>query len=277
MSKRKPGDESYAGGDFEPDSPTLTVGYLNAPDSLRQTGAGVVVPRIQPDTPHKTPPHERAGDAAEPSDTNAAGEFAVGALRRASAPARPAARPQAQRRAVPSSKPPVTFASQRVDSGTLTGSTIPPEDLAAAVNRPFTQWSGTLLRLQATRPTTPDRIGHRAVLRAFVCHDGRDVVRYGLYVDPDEGMGFDGSGRAASYSLQLRELNVYPYGIGGVGRVELTWAGQLNVASVGELRFEGTLAFDGTGRVELGKPRLVAGSGRAIIEGGCVVAGWWRG
>ena len=283
MSTRRPGDDEHDDAPFEADSPTLTFGYVRAPDSLRNTGAGVEVPRLPESSPSST-----RSDAADPSnaahdsnaardsnaahDSNAAGVFAVRKL--PAAPARLKAKPQ--RRPVPSQKAPVTFASQRMDSGTLTGTTIPEADLAAAASRAFTQWSGTLMRLQATRPTSPDRIGHRAVLRAFVCHDGRDVVRYGLYVDPDEGVGFDGSGRAASYSLQVRELNVYRYGIGGPGRVELTLAGQLNVAGHGELRFESTVAFDGTGRVELGKPRLAAGSGRVVIEDGSVVAGWWR-
>ena len=267
MSTRKTGDDARLDDPYETDEPTLTFGYQSWSDPENTAGAPIEVPREEPET--ALPPNPPVGRQAD-----AAGEFRAGRSSKPPAQVRPS---PARRTSVPSTQAPVTRASHRVDSGSLTGSTIDESERAAASVRPFKQWTGTLLRLQATRPTSPDRIGHRAVLRAFVCHDGRDVVRYGLYVDPDEGIGFDGSGRVASYSLQLREVDLYRYGIGGPGRVNISLAGHMKVASVCEMRFECDLAFDGTGRVELGKPRLIEGTGRVLIQDDCVVAGWWQG
>ena len=260
--------------EFEIDANTVTFGYLDCADSARTTGPAVEVPRRRR---RKSADTDRSSElkrkplSPDHNALDAAGEFKIGHVPELAPKAAPPSPPR--RQPVPSTQAPVVFSSREVASSSLTGSTradgSPPSG-----ERPTRQWSGPILRLQAPRPTSPDRIGHRVEVRAFVFFDSRDVIRYGIFIDPDLGLGFDGTGRAASYSVRVREMNLYRYGIGGPGRVEFAVAGRLKVVGFGELSFEGGLSFDATGEVAFNKPRITQGTGQLIMEEGTVVIGW---
>ncbi len=273
MTGKRTPDKDQDDDDFEVDSQTMRFGYLSSPDSARTTGPAIQIPRRSKrgavdhtDRPRRQPL------ALDHNAMDAAGEFKIGDLPPMETPASSQPAPQ-RRQPVPSTQPPVVFSSQKTGAGSLTGSTW-PDGAPPASERPVQQWSGTLLRLQAPRRTSPDKIGHRLEVRGFVFFDGRDVTRYGVFVDPDVGLGFDGSGRAASYTVRVRELNLFRFGIGGPGRVEITWSGKLAVAGYGELHFEGQVAFDADGKVSFHKPRITQGVGGLRIEEGAVVIGW---
>ncbi len=274
MTGQRSSDEEHEEHE-ENDESTMRFGYLRSPDLPQTIGPAVQMPRRVKDklvSIDRDIAPRREPKALDHNLLDAAGEFKIGKLPLMNTPAAPAP-PPVRRQPVPSVQAPVVFSSQSEGSNTLTGSTR-PEGAPDTKGLPTKQWSGPLLRLEAPRRTSPDKIGHRVEVRGFLFFDGRDVTRYGVFVDPDEGLGFDGSGRAASYFVRVRESNLFRYGIGGPGRVEIAWSGKIKVAGFGELHFEGRVAFDADGKVSFHKPRVTRGGGRLRIEDGVVVIGW---
>lgn len=277
-------NEDFTGGH------TVRQGFLALGDLAESAGPGVEVVRpaptvsAVPDVPQAVQRSlPEAGPALRPppppprSPTPAPSPIGPpGSLSRVPREQRPAPRPRdAVPLPVPSTRPPVVFRSQSSETLTLSGTTL--RDKAAreaAPARGTQQRTRTILRLAAPRPTSP-RDGHRAEIRAVVFYDGADVVRYGVYRDPDQLKGFDGSGRMASFSVELREVLVVHAGGASPAVVQLRYSGTVSASGWGELAFEGQAQLDGSGTVLAGPPTITAGAGRTGQIDGVATVGWW--
>ena len=174
-------------------------------------------------------------------------------------------------------QPPVRFESQVENSSQLIGSTrLKGASASQVAEVGVKQWTGTLLRVVAPRPTSArDQIGYQVEVRAFIFCDGKDVLRFAVYRDPDSIAGFGGTGRAASYSIEVREVHVLRPVTGKTGEVHFRYEGQLNIAGRPQLEFRGAFVFTGRGKAVCDQPRLSGGEGKTAIVDGCAVVGWW--
>ncbi len=245
MTDRDRSKRSKAGPSLGDDGQTLREGFLTFDEEHGLTGPAVVKLR-------------------EP------------AKRKRKAPSA-AKRKDGKREPIASTQRPVRFNSQVDDSAQLTGSTRVGGASASEVGDVgVKQWTGTLLRVVAPRPTSAKgQIGYRVEVRAFLFCDGNDVLRFAVYRDPDTIAGFGGTGRAASYSIEVREVHVLQPVKGKAGEVHFRYEGHLNVAGRPQLEFRGAFVFTGRAKAECDQPKLTVGRGKTAILDGCAVVGWW--
>jgi hypothetical protein len=259
---------------------TLREGYLRFDGQLGLiASAPVVVPRSKSASP--IPMYDRsdvigsrrvrkalrvAEDASALFDTRDE-DGAPGKLRRH--PRRLGDRKQADSGAAP--KPPgapVTFLSGAAATESLDGSSLPSGE------RPHVgdvrQWSGTVLRVFDMTSTGSTR--HRVKLRVVIFFDGKNVVRYSLFRDPDSVCGFESPSR---YELSFRQAQVLPPRDERPAEVHLRYDGKANVQGKGSLVFEGMIIVRGTGKVVCTEPNVISGNGKATVLRCSATVGWW--
>ena len=138
------------------------------------------------------------------------------------------------------------------------------------------QNSTIVLRLRAGHREAGQLHGaHEAEYRAHIFHNGKDVVRYSLYQDPDGCRGFPGREGGASYVITLSERFVVDATADAPAEVHVRYQGQVHVKQVGQVRFKGTLVLLGSGKIRPGRPHLDGSDGRANFTDGCVTVGVW--
>ncbi len=173
-------------------------------------------------------------------------------------------------------KPAVRHTSEHVGAGRLEGASLVEVETAAAMRGGMRQVSTIVLRLRAGhRAEGQQHSAHEAEYRAHILHNGRDVLRYSLYQDPDGSHGFPGRQAGASYGITLSERFVVDATADAPAEVHVRYEGQIHVKNAGQVRFKGTLVLLGSGKIRPGRPHLEGPDGRATFTAGCVTIGVW--
>ncbi len=146
----------------------------------------------------------------------------------------------------------------------------------AALRDGLRQKSTIVLRLRAGhRVPGKDHSPHQVEYRVLLFHDGREIIRYSLYQDPDGRHGFPGRGKGASFALTLSERFAVDADTEHAAEVHIRYEGTLELKGKAPVRFKGSLIFDGSGRIRPGRPVIDGIDGRATFGTGCVTLGLW--
>ncbi|MCO4761728.1 MAG: hypothetical protein KC502_09505 [Myxococcales bacterium] len=136
--------------------------------------------------------------------------------------------------------------------------------------------SSTVLRLRVGHRVPGRAHGtHEVEYRALLFHNGREVIRYSLYEDPDSRHGFTGRQSGSTYGLTLSEHFIVDSTAEAPAEIHIRYEGYVTVAGVGRTRFRGTLIILGTGKIRPGRPAFDDSEGRATFTAGSVTVGLW--
>lgn len=223
---------------------TIREGFLHAPIHV---GAGVEVER-------RTPPRE--APRAQPA--------APQAQERVSSPG------GGGREVRRSTKVPVVFASDR-PAAALEGSTLvaDPQLLETGGAK---QRSKRLVRvIVPARVDGPSEMVFE--VRALVLTNGRDVLRYSAYRDPDTSVGFAPGGRSR-VEITLREVQILPARPARAAEAHLRYDGVLEILGQRAV-FSGMLFIDGEGKVRATEPDVTGAGARGRLHEGKAEIGWF--
>lgn len=175
-----------------------------------------------------------------------------------------------------SAGPVVRHSADQAARSRLDGSSLDGPGGPKAAQSGIRQVSTVLLRLRVGhRVPGQKHYAHQLEYRAHMSHNGRDILRYSLYQDPDACYGFSGRELGANYSLTLFERYIVEPQGDAPAEIHIRYTGGLTLHSVGQVRFKGTLVLLGSGKALPGRPELEGAAGRAHFTDGCVTIGMW--
>ena len=113
---------------------------------------------------------------------------------------------------------------------------------------------------------------HIFELRARVGTDGRDVIRYNVYRDPDVGEGFHATSRVV-VEAHVREVQVLQARADRPAEIHLRYDGTLNVRGR-EAAFSGMVFIDGLCHVRATTPDVSGGGAIGRLSDGKAEICW---